>query len=217
MKTKLTIALLLLSLAVPVVKARVPTPELGVRLSMELGFPSGGYSCYKTGAGLTVGPTVKFPMSRGFFFESSLLFSYTGFSSKYLVEFDDRYLYEGSANLYTLRIPLEFGYDYRLGDSWLMSFATGPWLNFNIRARQALSPNFQAPVIEPEHKISLFDYGWKRVDAQWGIRLSVTFAEHYYVGITTGVAFTPLAKFGNRDKKIRIYRNTIGISLGYNF
>jgi len=52
---------------------------------------------------------------------------------------------------------------------------------------------------------------------QWGIRLSVTFAQHYFIGINTGVAFTPFAKFGDRDKKIRIYRNTIAVTLGYNF
>ena len=175
---------MLLSLAVPVLKAQTPSPTLGARLSMELTFPSGGYDYYKTGAGMTAGVSAKFPLEHKFFFEPSLLFSYTGLSSKYLVELDGDYYYQNSANLYTLRLPLEFGYDFRL---------------------------------EPERKVSLLKHGWKRVDAQWGIRLSVTFARHYYVGVTTGVAFTPLAKFGNRDKKIRVYRNTVALSLGYNF
>ena len=56
-----------------------------------------------------------------------------------------------------------------------------------------------------------------RVDAQWGFSLNFRFAQSYYVGITGGVAFTPLASFGNKDKKIRIHRNTVAISLGYNF
>lgn len=208
---------MLLSLAVPVLKAQTPSPTLGARLSMELTFPSGGYDYYKTGAGMTAGVSAKFPLEHKFFFEPSLLFSYTGLSSKYLVELDGDYYYQNSANLYTLRLPLEFGYDFRLSDESVMSVATGPWLNLNLCNSQSISPNFGAPVPEPERKVRLLKHGWKRVDAQWGIRLSVTFARHYYVGVTTGVAFTPLAKFGNRDKKIRVYRNTVALSLGYNF
>ena len=186
---------MLLSLAVPVLKAQTPSPTLGARLSMELTFPSGGYDYYKTGAGMTAGVSAKFPLEHKFFFEPSLLFSYTGLSSKYLVELDGDYYYQNSANLYTLRLPLEFGYDFRLSDESVMSVATGPWLNLNLCNSQSISPNFGAPVPEPERKV----------------------ARQYYVGVTTGVAFTPLAKFGNRDKKIRVYRNTVALSLGYNF
>lgn len=217
MKTKLILATILLSLATLSLKAQRPDPVVGARLSMELAFPAGGYDYYKTGAGVTVGPSVKLPLARQFFFEPSLLFSYTGFSSKYLVKFNDNYLYQGSANLYSLRMPLEVGCDFNLGGMWQVNVATGPWINFNLSARQSLMPNFDAPVREPSTRISLFDYGWKRVDAQWGIRLSVTFAQHYFIGIDSGVAFTPFAKFGNRDKKIRIYRNTVAVTLGYNF
>ena len=98
-----------------------------------------------------------------------------------------------------------------------MAVSTGPWLNINLSARQNLLPNMEAPVAVPAQKANLFDQGWKRFDAQWGLKLSFTFAESYFVGITTGVAFTPLASFGDKDKKIRIHRNTIAISLGYNF
>ena len=42
MRIKPLIAIMLLSLAVPVLKAQTPSPTLGARLSMELTFPSGG-------------------------------------------------------------------------------------------------------------------------------------------------------------------------------
>lgn len=184
---------------------------------MEVSVPSGGRNFYKTGAGFNAGLVLRMPMPRGFFFEPGLLFSYSAMTAKDLVSFDNEYFYEGAANLYTLRIPLMFGFSYSVNELWDLRFSTGPWINVNLSARQRLEPNFAAPEIVPDKSINLFKHGWKRVDALWGLRLSATFADHYTVGITAGVAFTPLARYGNHDKKVRIHRNSIAISLGYNF
>ncbi len=35
----------------------------------------------------------------------------------------------------------------------------------------------------------------------WGFGLSFNIADNYQIGISGGVGITPLAKFGNRDKK----------------
>ena len=216
MKTELLLAAAAFAVCVPMATAQTG-PSLGVRASMELTAPSGGGDYYKLGAGVTVGVVADLPLYRRVYFEPGVLFTYSAMTAKDLVTFNDEYYYQGAANLYGIRVPLNFGYDFDLTDNLSMSVATGPWLNFNVSARQKLLPNFAAPDPLPNRTINLFDHGWKRVDAQWGFSLNFRFAQSYYVGITGGVAFTPLASFGNKDKKIRIHRNTVAISLGYNF
>jgi len=172
---------------------------LGVRTSMEVTIPSGGRGFYGNGAGFTAGVSYTVPLAGNFSFDPELLFVYSTMSDKSEVMVDDHY-YNGAARTFGLRVPLMFSYNFSLHRNVTMAVSTGPWLNINLSARQNLLPNMEAPVA-----------------VQWGLKLSFTFAESYFVGITTGVAFTPLASFGDKDKKIRIHRNTIAISLGYNF
>lgn len=189
----------------------------GARLAMEVSVPGGSNSIYKVGSGFTAGAVANIALPKKFFVEPGLLFYFSAMSAKDLISFDDKYFYEGAARLYGLRVPVNFGYNFYVADNWDMAVSTGPYVNFNLSAQQTLSPNLGAPVPVPDRKISLFDHGWKRVDGGWNINLSVTFAESYYVGVSGGVSFTPLASYGNKDKKIKIYRNTVAISLGYNF
>ena len=217
MKARLIIPLVIAFLLPAEAGARTNMPEIGIHAAMEVSLPTGGNNIYKNGAGLTLGANCHVPFGRNFYFEPGLYFTYSAMSAKDLVSFDDKYYYEGAANIYGLRVPLMVGYRLSVSDIVTLHFATGPWLNVNISARQKLLPNFDAPVVVPSQTINLFNHGWKRVDALWGIQLGATFADNYYIGVTTGVAFTPLASFGNRDKKIRIHRNTVAISLGYRF
>jgi len=172
---------------------------------------------YKTGAGLNVGLTVRMPLARHFFFEPGAYFDFMSMTAKDLISFDEEYLYEGAANLYSLRLPMNFGYSLSLDDNWVLDISTGPVVNFNISARQNLDPNFGAPEIVPDRTIDLFDHGWKRVDVKWGFGISATFAEHYMIGLTADIAVSPLASFDTTSGKIRIHRNSVALMLGYNF
>ncbi|MDE6207051.1 MAG: PorT family protein [Muribaculaceae bacterium] len=189
----------------------------GVRTSMDVTFPSGGTKLYDTGAGLSIGGVASFDLPRNFYVEPSLYFSYTGFSSKGLAEFDDQSYLDGTARLYSLRVPVYVGWHHDISPLMQLGIATGPYVNVNLSARQGLQANFDAAVPLPDKTVDLFKHGWKRVDAGWGISLSMTFAQAYYVGLSTGVSFTPLASYGNRDKKVRIHRHVLAVSLGYNF
>lgn len=207
------------SVTEPAVATPAPLPwyhGLRIRTAMEIAVPSGARDLYGTGAGFNIGIQYRAELPKSFYFEPGVELSYTTMTVKDEFNIDD-YLYRGNACTTTLRIPLMVGYCAALSDFSYLDFSTGPWLNFNVSARQTVTPNLAAPVPVPNTKINLFDHGFKRFDAAWGIRLYVTFARQYTVGITSSVAFTPLASFGNRDKKIRVHRNTIAISLGYNF
>lgn len=193
----------------------VATPY-SVRAAMEIVVPSGGHDSYRTGAGAAVGAFYRLPLARNVYFEPGLEGFYHSMTAKQDMLIGD-YYYQGSAQLAGLRIPLMFGYNFSTSPLLDISLSTGPWMNINLYGRQSILPNFDAPDRVPNQKINLFKHGFRRVDALWGIRLKFTFAKNYSVGIVTAVAFTPLASFGMRDKKVKIYGHTIGISLGYNF
>jgi len=215
MRSKILILCLLAAVCATTATAQIK-PTFGARLSMEMTVPGGGSSYYKPGAGFSAGGVMKLPLTRNFYFEPGLLFYYTAMSSKDIIPFDDFY-FQSAVKEYGVRLPLNFGYTFNTGSLWTIDIYTGPWINFNIDASQALDPNFSAPEPVPDKTINMMKYGWKRVDAMWGFGLSFTFSENYHIGLSGGIGFTPLAKYGNRDKKIRIHRNIVAISLGYNF
>lgn len=191
-------------------------PEnLEVSSAMEVTVPSGGRNIYGNGAGFNIGAAYKLPVAERLAFKPALAFFYNTMSLKNEVNLNG-FLYQGAAKNMGLRIPLMMEYTVPVAYSTTMSFATGPWLNLNFYARQNIQSNPFLPV--PTHdNISLFDYGWKKVDAQWGFKLAVTFAGCYRIGVSGGVAFTPLASFGVNDKKVRVHRNTVAVSLEYLF
>ncbi len=193
----------------------VATP-FSVRAVMELVIPSGGHDSYNTGAGASVGAFYRLPLRKHLYFEPGLEVYYHSMTASQDMLIGD-YYYQGSAQLSRLRVPLMVGYNFTPSSLLDISVSTGPWLNVNLYARQDILPNFNAPELVPDNKIDLFKHGFKRVEAHWGLKLKFTFAKSYTVGIVTGVAFTPLASYGMRDKKIKIYGHTVGISLGYNF
>ena len=77
----------------------------------------------------------------------------------------DGHLYDGSVRNLGLRLPLNVGYDFDVLDNLTIGLITGPWLNFNITAREHTLPDFEGP--EPTSSANLFDRGWKRFDLQW--------------------------------------------------
>lgn len=192
------------------------TTSFSVRAAMELVVPSGGHDSYNTGAGAAVGAFYRLPLSRRVYFEPGVEGFYHSMTANKDMLIGD-YYYQGSAQLAGLRLPLMVGYNFTPSSLLDISISTGPWINFSLYARQDILPNFGSPDPVPNNRINLFKHGFKRVEALWGIKLKFTFAKSYTVGVVTGVAFTPLARYGMRDKKVKVYGHTIGISLGYNF
>ena len=193
------------------------SPTFGVRAAMEISVPSGARNMYKTGAGLNAGLVVRMPIKQGFYFEPGACFDFMSMTAKNLVSFDDEYFYEGAANVYSLRMPFNFGYSIELNDNCTLDISTGPALGINISARQDLDPNFTAPERVPYRTIDLFDHGWKHVDAKWGFGVGATFAEHYVIGLKADIALSPIASIHRADGKTHLYRNSFAIFLGYNF
>lgn len=73
-------------------------------------------TCIKPEAGLSIGPVYTLPVYKGLYFEPGVLFTYSAMSSKELIRFDDNYLFDGSAQIYGMRVPLYFGYSFQPTD-----------------------------------------------------------------------------------------------------
>lgn len=209
----------LLLLAAPAVlnaqePKRIPV-GFEARLAFDVTSNTGAKPFYDTGAGLTVGGLVNFGLPRNFYFEPGLLFYYTAWSID-----NDRLealkLYSGSAKNFGVRIPFNFGYTVPLLDNLTLQAYTGPWLNVNITAKQSMSPAPGSPY-EKYYNSNLFKDGFKRVDAQWGFGLKLTWSEHYVVGVSFGVSMTPARKFTSLHHEMTQRRNSFQVNLGYKF
>lgn len=214
MKRKILIIIALLAALVPC--AAESGSYFGARLGMDVNVPAGSGNHYKVGAGFDVGAIYHYNFAKNFFVEPGLKYYYNAMSNERPVDYGE-FLFDGSAQFMGLRVPVYVGYSFNASDNLEIGIATGPTVNFNLSAKQKLDPNFEAPIPVPTKSLNLFEHGYKRVDALWGLRLSFTFAHSYYIGIDGEVSFTPLAVYGNKDKKIRIHRNTVALTLGYNF
>lgn len=186
----------------------------GINLSYELAIPSGSHASWDTGSGVTLTGLYKWYFSPRFTFTPALTAYYNTFGADYMVA--DNTVYDSTVKNFGLRLPLMVGYDLVQNETVTFTLATGPWINFNLFARQNAMPDVMAEVPLPP-SVNLFHHGSNRVEGLWGLALSVTFRQHYTIGITSSVGFTPLASYGNHDNKMRIRRNTVAISLGYKF
>lgn len=188
----------------------------GARVGMQVTFPTGSENTYGTGAGFHGGVIYHKSLPMHLFLEPGVFFSHSAMANRRPFAYDG-YVFNGTATVASFRIPFYVGYSFKPSRVLDVGVATGPAVNFNISARQGFDPNFDAPLPIPAKKIDMFDHGWKHVDGLWGIKLNMNFADHYFVGVSGELSFTPLAVYGNGDKKIKIHRNSVAVTFGYNF
>lgn len=185
----------------------------GVRLSFDVMHPAGHSSGLNNGSGFTLKGIYNFSFARSWFLEPGVGVFYNTVGIK-PVDVDDK-LYDGSIRNFGLRIPVAAGYRFSIGDILDLAACTGPQFNVNLISKARLQPNFEGPA--PTRSTDLFDYGWRRFDAQWMFGISATYAGSYYLGISGALGFTPMACFDTPGGPERIRRNTVSITLGYNF
>lgn len=185
--------------------------------SFDVNIPSGSHGLWTTGSGVTAGVDYAYRFTPKWFIATGLKGYYRTFGTEFMIEHNS--VFEGTVRNIGLRVPLMAGYSVPLTPQIGMSIATGPVLEVNLYARETAMPDFTAggSQIVAGTTVDMFKRGFKRVNAIWGIALGFTFAEHYYVGLAGGVAFTPLANYGNHDNKLRIKGNSIAVKLSYTF
>ncbi|MDE6288538.1 MAG: PorT family protein [Muribaculaceae bacterium] len=203
--------------------AQAQTPEagqmtrhyLGAGASFDVNIPSGSRGQWSTGSGVTAGVDYAYLFNQHFFGATGLKLYYRTMGINSDPARND--IYEATAKNIGLRIPFMVGYTTPVSENVAMSVATGPELDINLYARQGVMPDFNGGVAMSTGTVNMFKHGFKHVDAMWGITLGFTFADHYYVGVSGDVAFTPLASYGNGNKQIKVRGNSVAVKLCYIF
>ncbi len=184
-------------------------PYFGARVGVDITSTSGADDLYNNGAGFTIGAVYNIPLWQNLYFEPGLSIFYDTFGME--IQYDPTpMMLNGSIRNFGMRIPLVAGYNFDFTDNLRIAPFTGPQINFNITAKEHWDEiNGQ----ETPTGGSIFGVGgFKRIDLQWVIGVGVTYGK-YYVSLSGGIGLTKA-----RDIKFDNFRrNTVNISLGYNF
>lgn len=184
-----------------------------IKTSFDVTHPAGCNDGINNGSGLTVLGVFNVPLNRNVFIEPGVGMFYTAMGIR---PFESGgVLYDGSVRNFGVRIPLSVGYRCGLFENFELAAFTGPVFNVNCSTKAHLEADTYPPYVEAS--ANMFDYGWKHFDAQWGIGLSATYADRYYIAVSGGIGMSPMATFHNADGKHRLRRNTMSITLGYCF
>lgn len=197
----------------PVLLPAQQSGYFGVRLSFEVTHPAGSNDGINNGSGFTLMGVYNLPVGRHVYFEPGVGVFYNTMGIR-PVEVDEA-VFDGSIRNFGMRVPLNVGYRFELFNNFELAAFTGPWINLNCTTKAHLQPDFEGPA--PTNSTSLFDYGWHRFDAQWGFGITATYNRKYYLSINGGIGISPMATFKTPESKDRIRRNTVSVTVGYNF
>ncbi len=189
------------------------TPYFGVRLSFDVTHPAGANEGINNGSGFSLTGIYNLPIGQHAYFEPGVGIFYNTMGIKPF-EMKDA-LFDGSVRNFGFRVPLNIGYRFEMFDNFELAGFTGPWFNINCSTKAHLESanDFPIEITSP----SMFDYGWHRFDAQWGFGISATYNKQYYLSISGGVGMSAMATFTADGHKDRLRRNTVSITVGYNF
>lgn len=185
----------------------------GIRTSFDVTHPAGCNDGINNGSGLTVTGIYNMPIGRNIFIEPGVGFFYNTMGIKPFEA--NNAIYDGSVRNFGIRIPINIGYRVGLFDNFELAAFTGPWFNINCSTKAHLQADTDLPI--PASSPSMFEYGWHHFDAQWGFGISATYADKYYIAVSGGIGMSAMATFNTHDGKDRLRRNTVSITVGYNF
>lgn len=194
---------------------------LGLRLGLDVNCPTKWHSngssvkLYKPGGGFYFGAVYNIPLSGNFYFEPGAFMFYDTY------RFHDLVLgtVDGSSEVTTsptvkkfgLRMPLVFGYRFKLTDNISLMLSTGPEVNVGIIGKVDIDKRLDwgdggAP------GTGLFsDFGHRRHDIAWRIGAAIP-VDEYYFGIDVA-----LGMIDQRKGSARFHENRVSFSIGYNF
>lgn len=188
---------------------------LGANLSFELTTPTGSHGRWSTGSGADVTIDYTFHLTPNWFVTPGIGGYYNTMGADFSPA--DNSITDGTVKNFGLRVPVMAGYSIDLSDNIALSFATGPQLNFNIYAREFSAPDFTNNIIRTGKPADLFDYGFNRVDLQWGFFCGITYKQHYRIGLRGAAGITRTASINDGARHLDIRRNNLALVLSYKF
>lgn len=190
--------------------------RFGVRLSWDLNTPSTSFNnmvpTYHSGSGLCAGAFINIPLFMNAYIEPGVGVYYnTMVISQNIrddIELDYPLTPQGSLRNSGFRIPMVFGFRFDVTDDVAISVFTGPQINVGLTLQQYVNSTHD--------KISLYDHGWHRVDAQWLFGVRFYYSDNWICDISGGIGMTNMAD-GAAYPGQTFRRNTFSIGVGYLF
>lgn len=188
----------------------------GVRAALDIAAPGDvkshgiGIGVYKPGAGFSVGAVYNIPLVANLYIEPGLNLYY----NTYLLKKD---LFEGidsgSMRKFGVRIPVMFGYHFDFTDDISVALFTGPELEIGCTADLHACEKVNGHKFKASESVYGEDGGYNRVDCTWKFGASLTYAQHYYIGVGGGIGMCNMYKTDD----VSLHENIAQITLGYNF
>lgn len=190
------------------------SPTIGIKAEWNLNSPSTSYndmlSVYSNGSGFSVGSFVTVPIYRGLYVEPQVdLYYNTMIIDPDIIQAvvaGQEVPAQGSLRNFGFRIPLTVGYRFDFTDDMAVSVFTGPQLNVGL--------TFDRYDNGTKRHYSLYDEGWRRLDAQWTFGARYYYADNWMAEISGGVGMTNLL---GKSLHGHFRRNTFSIGVGYIF
>ncbi|MDE6084875.1 MAG: porin family protein [Muribaculaceae bacterium] len=179
---------------------------LGLRLGADISSTAGqNYDIYSNSVGFTLGAVYNIPMWQNLYIEPGLTFFYDTFGQELTTLGRSNHPEDinGSIRNIGFRIPVNVGYRFDFADNISLSLFTGPVVNLNATGKQHVG----------DYSQQLMGHGFKRADMQWDFGASMQFFHNYYIQVSGAVGLTKV--FNTPAEQFR--RNTVNLSLGYNF
>ncbi len=211
----------------------------GIRAGIDVCSTNNGGPLYSSKPGFSAGIVYDIPLWKNLYFEPGLSLFYNVFGT-YTTQTqkvvwtdpegnensrDVPFAVDGSLRNFGFRLPLNLGYHFDFAPDLSVHVFTGFQLNLSVVARY-----HQNDVIEPDgtrvasESVSAFGTGgFKHADIQWNFGAGITYGR-YYMSVGGSVGCTQMKEAsviaaGPYEAKLNrnMHRNTINISVGYNF
>ena len=179
---------------------------LGIRLGADISSTAGqNYDIYSNSVGFTLGAVYNIPVWQNMFVEPGLSLFYDTFGQELTDMGRSNHPEDinGSIRNFGFRVPVNLGYRFDFADDISLSIFTGPVVNLNLTGEQHVG----------DYSKKLMGNGFKRADMQRDFGASMQFFHNYYIQVSGAVGLTKV--FNTPAEQFR--RNTVNLSLGYNF
>jgi hypothetical protein len=206
-------------------------PYFGVRASLDVTCPSdvkvGNYGLsldmLNNGVGFSVGAIYNVPVYYNLYFEPGV--NIYRHNAKYnlngLNSFDDSYD-KVTLGEWGFEIPLMFGYHFDFSDLRLSVF-TGPEFRIGLSGKTHYTTYINNVKMKGSESMYGDDGAYNRADVSWRLGVGLTY-DRYYFAVSGGLGLTnwlnDVESFDGDTTggaKLSMHRNTVSVSIGYNF
>ena len=200
-------------------------PEVGVNLAnmtSKYESPIGGETSLDTKMklGLKAGAVVTIPVAKGFFIQPGFFYSMKGAKmSESETVLGQTFEYKSNINTSYLEIPVNLGYEYKIGNAGSVFATVGPYLGYACGGKVKSEGTLNATTLPEMDEETDIEFGSDATDDMKPMDIGVNFSAGYklpmglYVRAQYGMSLTNLANEDNGTLKNKV----LSFSLGYAF